>query len=273
METSLQSLMDLAGVNATLVFDGTGHLVVQRGRAVYDRALCEQVGAALARVVDSVQLEYQGWESVTARYADGSVLLRNLGVIKATPYVLAVVGDATLNPAFATVAIRVAAAKLKKLLEGGGTGAAGGASGSQVAPLTSPGAAMGGPPGASGSQLGLGTGAGGSQLLAGGSASGSRPVLANSGLSWSRTTASGLSAVVAADPASSAWLTRCAKELARFVGPISKVYVEESVRRLWPEQAFSASAHGQALYQELATQIEDEKDRAAYLKTMAAVKP
>jgi hypothetical protein len=263
METSLQSLMDLAGVNAALVFDGTGRLAAHRGRAVYDRALCEQVGAALARAVDSVQLEYQDWDSVTAKYADGSVLLRNLGSFASGSYVLAVVGDAALNPAFAIVAIRVAATKLRKLLEGG-PAAASGQLGSQVGHP---------PPGAPhlGSQVGHGPG--GSQVAGAGSSVGlgSRPVLANSGLSWSRTTASGLSAIAAADPASSAWLTRCAKELARYVGPISKLYVEETVRRLWPDQVFGL-AQGKPLYEDLATQIEDEQDRAAYLKAMAALK-
>ena len=268
MESSLQTLMDLAGVNAALVFDGGGRLVAQRGRAVYDRALCEQVAAALARAVDSVQLEYQGWDSVTAKYADGSVLLRSLGIVKDVPYVLAVVGDATLNPAFATVAIRVASAKIKKLLEGGVPASAVGGLGSQVLPPTAGGSQVG-----HGHLHGAPPGPGGSQLSAAGSSvgTGSRPVLANSGLSWSRTTQSGMSAVLAADPASSAYLTRCAKELARFVGPISKVYVEEAVRRLWPDQPFGA-AMGKALYEELAGQIEDEKDRAAYLKNMAAVK-
>ena len=54
MEASLQSLLDLAGVNAAMVYDGAGRLVAQRGKAVYDRALCEQVGGPLSRAVDSI---------------------------------------------------------------------------------------------------------------------------------------------------------------------------------------------------------------------------
>jgi hypothetical protein len=45
METILQSILDVAGVGAALVFDGSGHLVGFRGRAVYDQALCQQVSA------------------------------------------------------------------------------------------------------------------------------------------------------------------------------------------------------------------------------------
>ena len=39
MDTILQELLDLAGVGAAMVFDGTGHLAGHRGRAVYDRPL------------------------------------------------------------------------------------------------------------------------------------------------------------------------------------------------------------------------------------------
>ncbi len=146
METSLQSLLDLAGVNAAMVYDGAGRLVAQRGKAVYDRGLCEQVGAPLGKAVDSIQLQHEDWEAVTARYADGTVILRNLGEVAGASYVLAVVADATLNPAFAAVAIRVAATKLRKLL--------GGAGASMVALPTSLGSSVGPPPGPGGSQVG-----------------------------------------------------------------------------------------------------------------------
>lgn len=267
METSLQSLLDLAGVNAAMVIDGAGRLVAQRGKAVYDRALCEQVGGPLAKAVDSVQLQHEDWEAVTARYADGTVLLRNLGEVAGASYVLAVVADATLNPAFAAVAIRVAAIKLKKLL-----GGAGGAVG-QSAMSASLGSSVG-PPTPGGSQVGAARGPGSSQLYPPGAnpAAGSRPVLASSGLSWSRTGGSAFSAVAASDPAAAAFLGRCAKELARHVGPMAKLYVEEAVRRHCPDSTFTL-AQGQALAEELAGQIEDAKDRAAFLKAAAAAPP
>lgn len=260
METSLQSLLDLAGVNAAMVYDGAGRLVAQRGKAVYDRGLCEQVGAPLGKAVDSIQLQHEDWEAVTARYADGTVILRNLGEVAGASYVLAVVADATLNPAFAAVAIRVAATKLRKLL--------GGAGASMVALPTSLGSSVGPPPGPGGSQVG-GRGPGSSQLYpaAGHPAAGSRPVLANSGLSWSRTGGSAFSAVAAADPAAAALLTRASKELARHVGPMAKLYVEEAVRRLCADAAFTL-AQGPALVEELAGQIEDAGDRAGFLKAL-----
>lgn len=251
MDTSLQSLLDQAGVNAALVMDASGRLVGQRGRAVYDQALCEQVAATLARAVDSVALQHEDWESLTAHFADGTVLLRNLGAVAGGSYVLAVVADSTLNPAFAAVSLRVAANKVKKVLEGGG-GSRPGLSGSAQLPAAAPAPAPAG-----------------SQAVPQGPA-GSRPVLASTGLSWSRTL--GSSVVAAADPATSAWLGKVARELARSVGPMAKLFVEEALRRVGGGQPFSMPQAG-ALLVDLAGQIEDPKDRAAFLKAAEAAKP
>ena len=90
-------------------------------------------------------------------------------------------------------------------------------------------------------------------------------MLANTGLSWSKVSGSGLSGVAAADPASSAYLTRCARALALGVGPMARLYVEEAVRRLCPEAPFSLAQAG-ALREELATQLDDPDDRTAFLK-------
>jgi hypothetical protein len=61
---------------------------------------------------------------------------------------------------------------------------------------------------------------------------------------------------------------RCAKELAQYVGPISKVYVEEAVRRISPDAAFS-TAQAKALVDDLAAQIEDADDRGKFLKALS----
>jgi hypothetical protein len=252
MDVILQGLLDLAGVNAAMVFDGAGHLTAQRGKAVYDRALCEQVGLTLSRAVDSVQLQHQDWESITAQFADGKLLLRNLGPVGKESYVLAVVADGGLNSSFATVAIRVAATKLKKAIENPG-GRTASAAGSSPA-LSQGGLASSAPPAASSSVH---------------PAAGSRPALASSGLSWSKPAGSSVvfSNVAVADPASAAWLGRCSKELARFVGPMAKLYVEEAVRRISPEAPFSLAA-GKALAQELTGHLDDPRDRAKFLQVL-----
>jgi hypothetical protein len=243
MDAILQGLLDLAGVNAVLVLDGSGRLVAFRGKAVYDRPLCEQVGAALVKAIDSIQLQQEDWESIAASFSDGKLLLRALGSAGGGPHYLAVVADAALNPSFATVAIRVAANKLRKALEGGAvtevpaappTGAAG--TGPRLTPP-------------------------GSQPLP----SDSRLVAAT-GVSWSK--ASSSVSVTAADPASAAFLARCTKELARAVGPMSKVYVQEAIRRISADASYSMALRD-PLVEDLAAQIEDARDRAQFLEALA----
>ncbi len=251
MDDNLQALLDLAGVNAAMIFDDAGRLVAQRGKAVYDRSLCEQASVSLARAVASIALRQPDWESSAAQYADGTVLLRNLGPVAGADYVLAVVADRTLNPAFATVALRVASSRAKRAIELGQ-----GLTPSSSAVFAS---SVGAPPKASSSQV---------QAATPHPASGSRPVLATSGVSWSQTGASSFSSrVMTADPASSAYLTRCAKSLVRYVGPMAKVFVEEAVGRICPDAPFSM-ARARPLAEELATQIEDAEERAAFLKEL-----
>ncbi|MGB8931041.1 MAG: hypothetical protein WCC48_07320 [Anaeromyxobacteraceae bacterium] len=235
MEAILQALMDLSGVTAAMVFDGAGPLLGHRGHSIYDRALCEQVGAALVRAIDAIQLQQEDWETITAQFQDGKLLLRKVGAVGGRTQVLAVVADGSLNPSFATVAIRVAAGKLRKLGEGG----------------------------ASSSSL-----LGGSHPVQGQSAADSHPSLANSGLSWAKGSNVGLSKVQVADPAAGAFLVRCAKALAQAVGPIAKVYVEEAVRRVSPEGPF-ALAQSAPLVEDLASQIEDPADRKQFKAALA----
>ena len=253
MEDILQGVLDLSGVSAAIVFDAAGKLVDCRGRAIYDRALCEHVSGTLAKAVDTVRLQQEAWESISAYFADGKLLLQNLGEPTARGHVLAVVADSSLNTSFATVAIRVATNKLRKAIAEG-TLSQGTADPQRTGP-SNPGS----------SQLaaaGMASSAAGSQPLPSDS-----KVLANTGVSWSKSSSVGLSRVAAANPASSAFLARCAKQLARHVGPIAKVYVEESVRRVSPEAPFSLSAAA-PLVNDLAAQIEDPADRAQFCKAL-----
>jgi hypothetical protein len=150
-----------------------------------------------------------------------------------------VVADASLNPAFATVAIRVSIGKLKRAIDAGGASSVVGV----------------------GSSSGLRPGPGGSQP--GHPGSGSRPGLAGSGLGWS----GGAAGALAADQPSSDHLGVCARQLARHVGPMARIFVEEAVRRVCPDGPFTLSA-SRALADELATRIEDEEDRRSFLSSL-----
>ena len=249
MDAILQGLLDLPGVNAALVLDGASHLAGFRGKSIYDRALCEQVGATIGKAIDSIQLQQEEWETVSAQFTDGKLLLRSLGRAAGGAHVLAVVADATLNASFATVALRVAANKLRKALEGGpssltphpaaGHASAVAAHASAVVPPPLP-------------------------------ASASQAVASSTGMSWTKPGSSvALTGITVRDPAAAAFLARCTKALARAVGPMSKVYVQEAVRRLSADATYTASLEAQ-LVDDLAGQVEDAKDRAQFLAAVAA---
>lgn len=250
METILQGLMELSGVRAAMVLDGAGQLVAHRGQAVYDRALCEQVGGRLTKAIESIQLQQEDWETVAAQFGDGKILLRRVSAKPEGPrHVIAIVADETLNASFATVALRVAANKVKAAIEGG----------SASQPWATPLPSGSQPPGSASHPSS-------SQVPP---ASDSRPNLANTGLSWSKGNVSSSlgSSIAVADPASSAFLLRCVQELARHVGPMSKVYVQEAVRRISPDAPFSLTSM-RPLIEDLSAQIEDPKDRNAFRRAL-----
>ena len=245
MDSILQGLLELPGVTVGLVFDGAGQLVAERGHALYDRALCQHVSSALVKAVDSIQLEHSDWDAIAAQFADGQLLLRNLGGGSGgQSYVLAVVADGSLNASFATVAIRVAANKLKKAIQVGASAPPAATPATNRAPAAGSAAS---PPAAPRAP---------------------DPVLATSGLSWSKLSGTGASGIAVADAAASAFLTRCAKELARHVGPMAKVYVAEAIRRVSPDAPFSVARAGQ-LVEDLAGQIDNPRDRAGFQQSLA----
>lgn len=249
MDTILDGVLEVTGVTAALVIDGNGALVAHRGRAVYDRALCEQLAGKIAKVADALQLQQEDWDAVTAQFSDGKLLLRNLAAAGGRTYLLAIVADATLTASFATVAIRVAANKLKKVLAGGTADSSvvavsGPLAGSAARPAASAVAPPPLPPAADASAL------------------------SGSGVSWSKTGSSvSLSRVQVADPASGAFLARCGKELARRLGPMARVLVEEAVRRVAGDQPF-AMGYAPKLLEDLSAQIEDPDERGQFRKAV-----
>lgn len=247
MDAILDGLLEVNGVAAALVVDGNGALVAHRGRAVYDRGLCEALAGKIAKVADAVELQQEDWDAITAQFSDGKLLLRSLGEAAGATHLLAIVADATLNPSFATVAIRVAANKLRKAVSGGGGESSVGL-GSTLARAPAPAATAAPPPIPH-------------------AAPPDSQVLSGSGVAWSKSSSVALSRVQAADPASGAFLGRCAKELARQVGPMAKVYVEEAVRRAVGDQPF-AMAHAPKILDDLSGQIEDPDDRAQFRKAI-----
>jgi len=209
MDSVLSALHEVPGVTATMVFDAAGRLALHKGHAVYDRALCEHVAGLLVKAIDAVQLEQEEWDSMTAQFADGRILLRNLG----SAHFLAVVADAALSPTFSTVAMRIAVNKLKKGLEKG-------------------------------------------------TLTGLTPVSQPSVTPFSHPPTTPAAARPASGPEATAFLARCVKELARYVGPMSKVYVKEAVGRVCAGAPFTMAA-AERLIEDLAQQLDDLGDRGA----------
>ncbi len=249
MQTIFQAILEVTGVDAVLVFDSAGRLASHRSHAIHDQALWEQLGNFLLKAVDTVQLEQEDWESISARYADGRLFLRNLGASDNDTHVLAVVADATLNHSFATVALRVAANRIKAVLGGGAASSSA---------LATP------PLAATSSSLAP------SSLLARSMPADSKTRLAgSSGVSLSRTSSVGLAGIAVADPTSSITLSRPAKEVARHLGPGAGVRVKEAIRRVPPDAPLSLALGPKLLDDDLAARTENGDDQKRSRQTLA----
>ncbi len=242
LEPILQSFREVEGVQGAMVVDPSAAVVAHRAHTIYDLSVLQQVARSVVNSVDSVQLIQDDWDVMTAHFGDGKLLLRSLRTSgsRARRYVLAVIADSTLNVAFLSVALRVAATKLLAELESGAP--------SQGSSVPTP----------------LAAGSTGSSRIP--IVEASRPVLERTGLSWTgATTGSGVgtSDVGVADPASSTFLSACTKALAAIIGPMAKVFVKEAVRKVCGERPFTRT-DGPALLAHLAAGIEDSDDRASF---------
>lgn len=257
MDTILQTLQDLEGVNGAIVADGRGQILSYKAHAMYDLALLQQVSHATVTAIDSVKLLHEDWESVTAQFAEGKLLIRNIGSpgrTKGSDLTLSLIADMRLNAQFAGVAIRVAVGKIRAFLEAGGVEAPAIASPSSSAkmPVAAPSGGWPSPPGLAASNPSI------HQQRT------SAPEIANSGLSWSGGASSMSSSTIATvDAASAAVLASCTKALARSVGPMAKRYVKEAVIRICADRPFSKDQVG-ALVGELEKYLNNPADATQF---------
>lgn len=296
IDAIFDDLMQQPGIHAAMVIGGNGQLLAFKGDVIYDRALLRDVAGMISKALDSVELLHANWDSIQARFGDGSLMIRNLGAIphQVGRSVVAVVADPSLNRSFATVAMRVLVQKLKQALATG-PGALQQALRRpapppppplRTAPAQSQGmAAPGSHSGIGRNQPSMGLGAAQSSLY-GSSASGaysmgqedsglaSSPDIGpsqsevSSGLSWSGAGASNSSGlgVTVVDQVSMDTLSQLAKAYAPFVGPMAKVFVKDAVRSICREAPFS-STQALDIVRTLASQIEDLKDRERFLNS------
>jgi len=268
LEPILQGLREVEGVQGAMVVDHTAAVIAHRTHAIYDFSVLQQVARSVVTSVDSVQLIQDDWDTLTASYGEGKLLLRSLrtsATARPRRYILTVIADTTLNIAFLGVALRVAAAKLVAELEAGPAG-------SHVGPMPSSLAAgtTGRIPTIDAPTAPFG-GAGARGQAAFGEIQ--RPELAKIGLSWSGVGSGsgvGSSDVGVADTASSAFLSAATRALAASIGPMAKVFVKEAVRKVCGERPFSR-ADGAAVLAHLDTTIEDTDDRALFRRATRAL--
>jgi hypothetical protein len=266
MKKILQAVHAVDGVRGTLVLEGNGQILAYQSHAVYDLELLEKVSQTVVSAVDSVQLLHSDWDTLSASFTDGTVIVRNIkpgGAAAGRVVVLALIADSNVNHSFAGVALRVAAAKVKAVIENPGSSA-------DLSSSTIGSGGMNSPSAISNTLPGIG---GGAQAATARKANASsiRTDLGSSGLSWSGLGSSGrvTSDVAVADPESSAFLTAATKALGASVGPMSKVFVKEAVRQLCPDRPF-ARQNWEALISELRKHINDTDDAAEFLKTLRA---
>jgi len=266
MKRILQAIHSVDGVQGSLVLEGNGQILGYQAHAVYDVELLEKVSQTIVSTVDSVQLLHEDWETLSATFSDGTVIIRNIkpgGAAAGRTVVLAIIADNRLNSSFAGVAMRVAATKLKNFLENPNAATELGSSN----------------PGLAGSSLSLAgshpmipmSGTTPPPIPQGGSAVKASSDLASSGLSWSGLGSSGraTSDVAVADPESSAFLTASTKTLGASVGPMAKVFVKEAVRRLCADRPFSRT-QWEPLIAELRKHIQDADEAAQFQNKMRA---
>ncbi|HMA93545.1 MAG TPA: hypothetical protein VKP30_12710 [Polyangiaceae bacterium] len=259
METILKGLRDLEGVNGAFLADSSGQIYAYNAESIYDAKLLGQVSKSIATAIDSVKLLQDDWDTITAQFSDGRLVLRSVraGTRKgAAPLTLALIADSRLNPSFATVAIRVALGRIKTLADENG-----------LAPL----AATSGAAPARNASAAFESNASAPAMKQ--SHSTATPEVATSGLSWSGFGGSSSiagSGVSVADAASSAVLSACTKCLAKAVGPMAKVFVKEAVRKVAPGQPF-AQAMLPELVLELEKNIEDRDDAREFRKAVTKI--
>jgi hypothetical protein len=258
MDTILQTLHDLEGVNGAVVADGRGQILSYKAHALYDLGLLQQVSHATITAIDSVKLLHEDWESVTAQFAEGKLLIRNIGSpgkTKGADLTLSLIADMRLNAQFAGVAIRVAVGKIRAFIESGGVEAHPAPTSSAKVAVAAPAGGWPSPPALAASTPAI------HQTRT------SAPEIANSGLSWSGGASSMSSSTIAtADAASAAVLASCTKALARSVGPMAKRYVKEAVIRICADRPFSRDQVG-ALVGELEKYLNDPADASQFRRS------
>src|SRR5512141_1077102 len=122
MKRILQGLHTVEGVQGAMVLESDGRIIAHQAHSLYDNELLERVGQIVANTVDSIQVLHDDWDMLTASLDDGQLILKSIklgGAAAGRNVILVLIAENRLNASFASVAIRVAATKLRTMLEQG----------------------------------------------------------------------------------------------------------------------------------------------------------
>ncbi|MEL6186916.1 MAG: hypothetical protein AAFU79_20010 [Myxococcota bacterium] len=285
MRDILNDILSQAGVQASFVFGGEGRLMGFHGNSIYTEQLLSEVSVSLSSALDALGLIDEAWQSATVRFGDGFLILRqfgdNGGGEGGTPerHVLAVVADPSLNRSFVNVALRVAVQRLQKRLEatdppqpidtGSLPSFPTAASPAPAPPGTTSSAAL--PPAALAIES--------SRMMPAASTpptldpfaaklttdlvSPMHPAVAASSLTWSGSSSPTATPIAVASIAAQDFLADLTEDLARFVGPMAKVFVKECVRAHCMDRPFDIH-DGSAVEEAVRQRIEAADDRAHF---------
>ncbi|MBX2811586.1 MAG: hypothetical protein KTR25_07245 [Myxococcales bacterium] len=253
MRDILNGLRNQPGVQVALVFASGGRLVDFVGNPMYDEELLGEVIGCLNKALESLELVHDQWETIWVGFEDGTILLRSFTTpgAQASEMLLAVMTDSTANQSFVTVALRVAIQKLRK------RPALPKAVNKESMPNESWGRTSPVAPFTIESELTRPVGLADFSVL-------HRPQLESGpSLSWSGGSQNG-ALVVMGDVAARDQLKAITVALARYVGPMAKVFVRETVRAICRDGLFSVD-DGERLQHALAERIESPEDRSEFI--------
>ncbi len=115
MEDIFDNLVELEGVRGAFLFDRKGRFEGGKVHQIYDQSILSNAIGPIMNAIDSMSVQYGDLANLSVHFSEGKLVLRRVGKW----HILAVIADATINSAFANIAINVAEKKLSAAIEKG----------------------------------------------------------------------------------------------------------------------------------------------------------
>lgn len=254
MNKVLKTLYNVDGVRSATLLNSSGEVISHQSHSIYDTEVLNSASRFLIQALESFELQNEEWEEFNAEFEDGWVIVRRF-----KKAFLLIVTEDNIKLNFVSVAIRIAAKKINKILDDGLDLSAG--SGLDSSDNNSV-------------EISHSTLSQAQKVIpshknvppqSGMSAS----ALSSSGLNWSGlgTSQIGQSMISVSNQDSSTFLTKCTDQLKKSMGPIARVIVKKAVRRISRGEPFSQK-HFSLLLEELIQEIPKKSAQDEFRKVM-----